>query len=242
MRTIRIAEPADAREVAGITADRGPCRHSFETEVRRRRRWRPDLLDARVLAVLVCVDGERMAGYAYASKHRERAAYRWCVDVSVYIRDTCRRSGWVARSTRLCSLCSGSKASARARRRHASERASSAFTNRSLPPIGVYPRVGFKDGRWHDVGWWQLPCAIAVESRGRRCHGGAAPSGGWDEAILAGLKLLSVEVGVRRCAGAPAARRHPKVALVQLEPESAPPRAPARTPREPPCDRPVASR
>jgi L-amino acid N-acyltransferase YncA/FMN phosphatase YigB (HAD superfamily) len=42
---------------------------------------------------LVCVDGARVDGYAYATRHRERAAYRWCVDVSVYVRDGCRRGG-----------------------------------------------------------------------------------------------------------------------------------------------------
>ena len=24
-------------------------------------------------------------------------------------------------------------------------------------PVGVYRAAGFKAGRWHDVGWWQLP-------------------------------------------------------------------------------------
>jgi phosphinothricin acetyltransferase len=24
-------------------------------------------------------------------------------------------------------------------------------------PVGVFRRVGWKDGAWHDVGWWQLP-------------------------------------------------------------------------------------
>ncbi len=23
-------------------------------------------------------------------------------------------------------------------------------------PVGVYPKIGWKLGRWHDVGWWQL--------------------------------------------------------------------------------------
>jgi phosphinothricin acetyltransferase len=22
-------------------------------------------------------------------------------------------------------------------------------------PVGIYREVGFKFGRWHDVGWWQ---------------------------------------------------------------------------------------
>ena len=34
---------------------------------------------------LVCDHDGQVAGYAYASAHRSRAAYDWSVDVSVYI-------------------------------------------------------------------------------------------------------------------------------------------------------------
>ena len=34
-----------------------------------------------------------MAGYAYASPHRERAAYRWAVEVTLYIHEQFRRQG-----------------------------------------------------------------------------------------------------------------------------------------------------
>ena len=34
-----------------------------------------------------------MLGYAYASRHRERAAYRWSADVSVYVREEARGKG-----------------------------------------------------------------------------------------------------------------------------------------------------
>jgi len=26
-------------------------------------------------------------------------------------------------------------------------------------PIALYPKVGYKAGAWHDVGWWQLELA-----------------------------------------------------------------------------------
>ncbi len=44
-----------------------------------------------LLPWLAAVDGERVAGYAYASKHR--AAYRWSVDCSVYVDGAYRRRG-----------------------------------------------------------------------------------------------------------------------------------------------------
>src|SRR5437868_13691947 len=42
---------------------------------------------------LVCEEEGSILGYAYASPHRERAAYGWSVDVSVYIREGLRRRG-----------------------------------------------------------------------------------------------------------------------------------------------------
>lgn len=35
---------------------------------------------------LIFEESNMILGYAYASKHRERAAYKWAVDVSVYVR------------------------------------------------------------------------------------------------------------------------------------------------------------
>src|ERR1051325_5368850 len=34
-----------------------------------------------------------VAGFAYASRHRERAAYRWSVDTSIYVAAEARRRG-----------------------------------------------------------------------------------------------------------------------------------------------------
>src|SRR5262245_20665663 len=42
---------------------------------------------------LVCEIGGRVAGYAYATKHRVRSAYRWSVDTSVYVDASCRQGG-----------------------------------------------------------------------------------------------------------------------------------------------------
>src|SRR5262249_57082443 len=38
-------------------------------------------------------EGGDVLGYAYAGRFRERAAYQWAVDLSVYIRGDCHRSG-----------------------------------------------------------------------------------------------------------------------------------------------------
>ncbi|HEY3776413.1 MAG TPA: arsinothricin resistance N-acetyltransferase ArsN1 family B [Solirubrobacteraceae bacterium] len=98
-----------------------------------------------------------IAGYAYASRHRERAAYRWASDVSVYVSADHRRRG-VARSLYVALLdrladqgfqmvCAGI----------ALPNPASVALHESLgfTLIGVYRDIGFKMGRWWDVGWWQ---------------------------------------------------------------------------------------
>ena len=45
------------------------------------------MLDQPRLPWLVATRGDDVVGYAYASRHRARRAYRWSVEVSVYLRE-----------------------------------------------------------------------------------------------------------------------------------------------------------
>ena len=91
--TIRFAQPDDA---AGVLAIYGPyCDSttvSFEiaapTIAQMSQRIERIMLQHPWLVAEI--DGE-VAGYVYASQHRERAAYRWMVDVAVYISPAHRR-------------------------------------------------------------------------------------------------------------------------------------------------------
>ena len=106
---------------------------------------------------LVAEANGAMAGFAYAGQHRARSGYQWSVDVTVYVAAQARRLG-VARALygRLLPMLAE-------RQFHA------AFAGIALPnpasvglheamgfaPVGIYREVGFKLGRWCDVGWWQ---------------------------------------------------------------------------------------
>jgi len=110
---------------------------------------------------LVADCGGKIVGYAYAGKHRERAAYRWSVDVTIYVSVARCRSG-VGRALYLPLL--------EVLRRQGFR---SAFAEIVLPnpgsvrlhetegfkPIGVHNDVGFKLGHWHSIGYWRLGLA-----------------------------------------------------------------------------------
>lgn len=158
--SLRMATPDDAPAILDIY---GPIvRHtaiSFEVE--------PPSVDemrARIertlteLPWLVSLDERGIVnGFAYAERHRERAAYRWAVDVTAYVRQGSREQG-VGR--RLCEELL---------RQLAQLGYCQAFSRIALPneagirlhealgfePLGVFRKVGFKNGAWRDVSWWQ---------------------------------------------------------------------------------------
>jgi len=102
---------------------------------------------------------EVVVGYAYASPHRDRAAYRWSIDVTVYLRGDRHRRG-IGRTLYQALLpLLAMQGFCVAHAAITLPNAASVGLHESLgfTPIGVYPAVGWKQGAWHDVGWWRLP-------------------------------------------------------------------------------------
>ena len=157
---IRFASPHDAADIESIYA---PIVRdtfiSFETEP-------PSISELRfriektldMFPWLVADDGHgRVLGYAYASRHRERLAYQWSVDVSCYMHADARGQG------------TGKRLYAKLLKILTRQGFHAAFAGIALPneasvrlheavgfqPLGVYREVGYKLGAWRDTGWWQ---------------------------------------------------------------------------------------
>lgn len=157
---IRFATAADATavlEIYGPFCEESPV--SFETErpaveeIERRIR---DIIER--FPWLICENENEVLGYAYASPHRERAAYRWAVDVAIYISGKCRGRGiGTALYTalfRLLQIQGYFKAYAGI----TLPNLASLMLHRRLgfEPVGIYRQVGYKAGAWRDVAWWAL--------------------------------------------------------------------------------------
>ena len=108
-----------------------------------------------------------VVGYAYAAQHRARAAYRWAVDVGIYVDPARQRGGAgrmlyaalleLLRRQRLHSACAGITLPNDA----------SIGLHRALgfEHVGTYRSIGCKQGAWRDVSWWQrrlAPDAVAA--------------------------------------------------------------------------------
>jgi phosphinothricin acetyltransferase len=164
--TVRDADPSrDAAACAAIYAphveaspisfeERAPTVEEVAERIARTSRTHP--------WIVLEGDGE-VVGYAYASPHRTRAAYRWAVDVAVYVTAPTRRRGHGRtlyralferlRRQRFQIACAGITLP-----NEASVRLHEAL---GFVPVGIYRRIGWKAGAWRDVGWWQLELAPA---------------------------------------------------------------------------------
>jgi L-amino acid N-acyltransferase YncA len=110
------------------------------------------------------IDGE-VAGYAYGSRHHDRAAYRWSADVTVYISAAHRRRGigralygplfGLLERQNIYELCAGVTLP--------NQGSVALHESLGFVPVGVYRDVAFKFGRWYSVGWWQMSLAPRAE-------------------------------------------------------------------------------
>jgi L-amino acid N-acyltransferase YncA len=113
---------------------------------------------------LVCELDGKVIGYAYASTHNERAAYRWSVDVAVYVGGEVHRRGV---GTALYASLFDVLALQRIRNVYAGitlpNAASEGLHSRAgFRLVGTYHHVGYKFGAWHDVAWFERAILPAV--------------------------------------------------------------------------------
>ncbi|MFW5949982.1 MAG: N-acetyltransferase family protein [archaeon] len=100
-----------------------------------------------------------ICGYAYASPHRDRGAYQWSVESSVYVSESFHRSG-------IATALYNALFAVLREQGYVNVYAGTTLPN---PPsvnfhqsigfesVARYPNAGYKSGEWHDVQWWHYP-------------------------------------------------------------------------------------
>ena len=157
---IRLAAERDTAAIAGIYAPFvESSATSFETEAPSPEEIRTRVRETTVAYPwLVCVCDDMVAGYAYATRHRVRAAYQWSVETSVYVHESSQRAG-VGRglyTSLFAILVAQGFVNAYAGITLPNARSVALHESMGFLPVGVYRGIGHKTGMWHDVGWWHL--------------------------------------------------------------------------------------
>jgi len=165
---IRIADAADAAQIHAIYAPsviHGVA--TFETALPGVPAMRERIVQRLAqYPWLVWESRGEILAYAYASRFRERAAYDWIAETSIYVREDAQRQG-IAR--RLYGVL------LEAMRLQGINQAVGVITLPGGPsvrmheamgftPAGVWRQSGYKLGRWWDVGVWQKTLQTPAES------------------------------------------------------------------------------
>ena len=159
MTKIRFANESDALELLRIYNQYIDTTITFEyvlpSEDEFRRRIREF---SEMYPYLVCeVDG-KIAGYAYAHRAFERAAFQWDAEVSIYLDRSVRGKGLgkicyqvlleLLREQGIITVYSLiSTPNPRSERLH---------LNMGFEWIGTHKNTGYKAGKWCDISWFQL--------------------------------------------------------------------------------------
>jgi len=160
MVNVRIATPFDANKLLEIYAPYIlTTAFTFETEVPTVQEF-----EARLRSYLhkypwiVCEINGAIAGYVYASVHRQREAYQWTCECSVYLHENFKGKGIgkelydvlfrILKMQGLVNVYAGITLP-----NYASVRL---HEKCSFVQFAIYDNIGYKLNSWHKVGWWKL--------------------------------------------------------------------------------------
>jgi phosphinothricin acetyltransferase len=157
--TIRIARPDDAAAIHAIytpSVIHGVA--TFETALPGVPAMRERIL-ARLAHYpwLVWESGSEVLAYAYANRFRERAAYDWLAETSIYVREDAQRHGIARRlyGALLDAMCLQGINQAVGVITLPGQASVRLHEIMGFEAAGVWRQSGYKLGRWWDVGVWQ---------------------------------------------------------------------------------------
>jgi phosphinothricin acetyltransferase len=160
MVEIRMAVPSDAEGVLDIYAAHvieSFC--TFESEV-------PSVeeMGGRIKKItevkpwVVCVIADSIAAYVYASAHRERAAYQWSCECSVYTHPDFQGTGIGFQLYKILFRLLKMQGYRNVYAGITLPNAASIKLHEKcgFSHLATYENVGYKLGMWKNVGWWKL--------------------------------------------------------------------------------------
>ncbi|MGI8642240.1 MAG: arsinothricin resistance N-acetyltransferase ArsN1 family B [Pyrinomonadaceae bacterium] len=107
---------------------------------------------------LVCQENDEIIGYAYAAQYKPRPAYKHSVEISIYVKSNLKQKGIgkilyerlfdELSKTDIHAIIAGIALP--------NEASIKLHENFGFEKVAHFREVGFKSGKWIDVGYWEL--------------------------------------------------------------------------------------
>ncbi len=151
---LRFARESDAAALLGIYAQYIDTSVTFEYILPTEAEFSARIRDTMTMyPYLVCENEGHIIGYAYAHRYKERAAYSWCVELSVYVDRMHHREG-VAHlmydALEKILVLQGVH-SMYAVVTQPNEKSNAFHTAMEFTAVGRQNKIGYKAGAWHDI-------------------------------------------------------------------------------------------
>lgn len=164
--TIRMAKTSDARELLEIYGPyvdntaisfeyKVPSVDEFTRRIEKTLQFYPYLVAE--------IEG-KIVGYAYVSPFKEREAYAWAVETTIYIREGCRGKGYgkqlylaleeILKKQKIQNL-NACIAYTEQEDEHLTNASMEFHSHMGYRLVGTFHQCGYKFGRWYDMIWME---------------------------------------------------------------------------------------
>ena len=154
----RPGSPEDGSQILEIYAQYINTPVTFEYTLPSGREFSRRIDDiCRFYPYIVCEEENRIVAYAYAHRHMERAAYQWNAELSVYMDRSFRSKGLgkklyimlmeILKLQGVKTVYGGVTAP--------NPRSEALHNSLGFSILGTYHNAGYKEGKWHDVLWFE---------------------------------------------------------------------------------------
>ena len=157
---VRKVKLEDSRQIAGIyNFYILHNHHTFETESVNPAQMRQRISEIiQIYPFLVCEEDDEIFGYAYATRYKLRDAYKHSAEVSVYVKEglSGKGSGKLLYQKLFDNLSSKDIHAIIAGIALPNEASIRLHEKFGFEKVAHFREVGFKFGKWIDVGYWEL--------------------------------------------------------------------------------------
>lgn len=164
---VRLASPDDSAEVLRMYAHYISTPITFECELPTEQVFAQRMADiCQFYPYLVCEEEGALIAYAYAHRYKERQAYQWNAELSIYVHPNFLSKGLGKKLyTQLMALLrlQGIK-TAYACVTTPNAKSEALHASLGFQKVGTYHQAGYKAEAWHNVTWYEKALAPYTES------------------------------------------------------------------------------